>query len=302
MPRHRRKGRTLNGLLLLDKPSGMTSNRALQKAKRIFNAGKAGHTGSLDPLATGLLTVCFGRATKISDFLLTSDKHYRVLLRLGATTDTGDADGRITREQDASAVTDAQVRQATRRLIGDVEQVPPMYSALKHQGTRLYRLARQGVEVARPPRVVRIHRLEVTRREGELLHADVHCSKGTYVRTLVEDLGKALGCGAYVVELRRTGLGPFVDPVMHTLGELEESAGADFSLLDSLLLPVDAALQSWPALAFDEHMMEEARHGRPVRMHGSPPAETVRIYDADNRFYGVGTVLEDGRIVSKRLS
>ena len=302
MPRHRRKGRALNGLLLLDKPSGMTSNRALQKAKRIFNADKAGHTGSLDPLATGLLVACFGRATKISDFLLTSDKHYRVLLRLGATTDTGDADGRIIREQDASAVTDAQVRQATRRLTGDVEQVPPMYSALKHQGTRLYRLARQGVEVARPSRAVRIHRLEVTRRQDEFLHADVHCSKGTYVRTLVEDLGKALGCGAYVVELRRTGLGPFVDPVMHTLEKLEASAGTDFSSLDSLLLPVDAALQSWPALAFDEHMMAAARYGRPVRMHEFAPGETVRIYDVNNRFYGVGTVLEDGRIVSKRLS
>ncbi len=302
MPRRKRKGRTLNGLLLLDKPSGMTSNRALQKAKRLFNADKAGHTGSLDPLATGLLTVCFGRATKISDFLLTSDKHYKVLLRLGATTDTGDADGRITREQDASTVTDEQVRQAIQCLTGEIEQVPPMYSALKHQGTRLYRLARQGVEVTRPPRAVKVYRLEITRREDDLLYADVHCSKGTYVRTLVEDLGKALGCGAYVVELRRTGLGPFVDPVMRTLEKLEKSADTDFSSLDRLLLPVDAALQSWPALAFDEYMMEEARYGRPVQIHESPPGEIVRIYDVNNRFYGVGTVQEDGRIVSKCLS
>ena len=139
MPRRRRKGRTLNGLLLLDKPPGMTSNLALQKAKRIFNADKAGHTGSLDPLATGLLIVCFGRATKISGFLLTSDKHYRVRLRLGIATDTGDADGRITSQQDASAVTDGQLQQAIRRLTGEIEQVPPMYSAVKHQGTRLYR-------------------------------------------------------------------------------------------------------------------------------------------------------------------
>ena len=302
MPRQKRKGRTLNGLLLLDKPPGMTSNRALQKAKRIFNADKAGHTGSLDPLATGLLIVCFGRATKISDFLLTSDKHYRVVLRFGVTTDTGDADGRITREQDASAVTDAQIRHATRRLTGEIEQVPPMYSALKHQGTRLYRLARQGVEVTRPSRVVKVHKLEITRREDDLLYADVHCSKGTYVRTLAEDLGKDLGCGAHVVELRRTGLGPFVAPVMHTLKKLEESADEDFSSLDRLLLPTDAALESWPALAFDECMMEDARYGRPVRMHEPPPGEIVRIYDVNNRFYGVGTVLEDGRIVPKRLS
>lgn len=302
MPRRRRKGRKLNGLLLLDKPPGMTSNLALQKTKRIFNADKAGHTGSLDPLATGLLVVCFGRATKISDFLLTSDKHYRVLLRLGVTTDTGDADGRITSQQDAAAVTDAQLRQAIRRLTGDIEQVPPMYSAVKHQGIRLYRLARQGVEVARPSRAVKVHRLEVTRREGDLVSADVHCSKGTYVRTLAEDLGKDLGCGAHVVELRRTGLGPFVDPAMYTLKQLEESADSDFSALDATLLPIDAALQSWPALAFDESMMEAARHGRAVRMQESPPGEIVRIYDVNNQFYGVGTVLDDGRIVSKRLS
>lgn len=302
MPRRRRKGRTLNGLLLLDKPPGMTSNLALQKARRIFNADKAGHTGSLDPLATGLLIACFGRATKISDFLLTSDKHYRVLLKLGATTDTGDADGRITSQQDASTVTEMQLQHAIGRLTGDIEQVPPMYSAVKHQGTRLYRLARQGVEVARPPRAVKVHRLEVIQREGDLVSVDVHCSKGTYVRTLAEDLGMDLGCGAHVVELRRTGLGPFVDPVMYTLQKLEESAGTDFSALDTMLLPIDAALQSWPALAFDESMMEAARHGRAVQMQESPPGGTVRIYDVNNRFYGVGTVLDDGRIVSKRLS
>lgn len=302
MPRRRRKGRTLNGLLLLDKPPGMTSNLALQKAKRIFNADKAGHTGSLDPLATGLLVVCFGRATKISEFLLTSDKHYRALLRLGVTTDTGDADGRITGRQDASAVTDAHLQQAIGRLTGDIEQVPPMYSAIKHQGTRLYRLARQGVEVARSSRAIKVYRLEVTQRKDDLVSVDVHCSKGTYVRTLAEDLGKDLGCGAHVVELRRTGLGPFVDPAMCTLKKLEESADTDFSALDAMLLPVDAALQSWPALAFDESMMQAARHGRAVRMQESPSGEIVRIYDVNNRFYGVGTVLKDGRIVSKRLS
>ena len=302
MSRRRLKGRALNGLLLLDKPSGISSNLALQKARRIFNADKAGHTGSLDPLATGLLTICFGRATKISDFLITSDKHYRVLLKLGVTTDTGDADGRVTGGQDASAVTDTQIQQGIQHLTGDIEQIPPMYSALKHRGTRLYRLARQGIEVERASRSIKVYTLEVIKREVSLLHLDVYCSKGTYVRTLVEDLGKFLCCGAHVVELRRTGLGPFINPVMYTLSTLAKMANPDFSLLDRLLLPIDEALQSWPALSFDENMVEAARDGHPVLMPGSPPSGIVRIYDVNDRFYGVGAVQEDGRILPKRLS
>ena len=301
MSRRRRKGRVLNGLLLLDKPSGITSNLALQKVKRIFNANKAGHTGSLDPLATGLLVICFGRATKISNFLLTSDKRYQVQLKLGVTTDTGDADGRVTGEQDASTVTDAQIQQAVQFLTGDVEQVPPMYSALKHQGTRLYRLARQGIEVERASRTVSVYNLEITKRDATHLHVDVHCSKGTYVRTLVEDLGKHLRCGAHVLELRRTGLGPFKKPVMCTLTELEKLADSDLCALDQRLLPIDEALQPWPALSFDESMMEEARNGHPVMMPEPLPSKVVRIYDANDRFYGVGTVLEDGRIMPKCL-
>ena len=302
MSRRKRKGRALNGLLLLDKPSGISSNLALQKARRIFNADKAGHTGSLDPLATGLLAICFGRATKISDFLITSDKHYRVLLKLGVTTDTGDADGCVTGEQDASAVTDAQIQQGIQHLTGDIEQIPPMYSALKYRGTRLYRLARQGIEVERASRAIKVYTLEVIKREVSLLHLDVHCSKGTYVRTLVEDLGEFLCCGAHVIELRRTGLGPFINPAMYTLSTLAEMADPDFSLLDRLLLPIDEALQSWPALSFDENMVEAARDGHSVLMPGSPPSGIVRIYDVNDRFYGVGTVQEDGRILPKRLS
>ncbi len=301
MSRRRHKGRTLNGLLLLDKPPSITSNLALQKAKRIFNADKAGHTGSLDPLATGLLVICFGRATKISDFLLTSDKHYSVLLKLGVATDTGDADGYVTSEQDASWVADAQVHHAIKSLTGSMEQTPPMYSALKYQGTRLYQLARRGIEVERPSRVVKVHKLVLIKREADLLCLDVHCSKGTYIRTLVEDLGKCLGCGAHVVELRRTGVGPFVDPELYTLMKLEEIAVAGFSLLDRALLPIDDALQSWPALSFDETMMKEVRNGHPVWVPQSPAQGIVRIYDVNDRFYGVGTVLDDGRIAPKCL-
>ncbi|MCY4641243.1 MAG: tRNA pseudouridine(55) synthase TruB [Gammaproteobacteria bacterium] len=301
MSRRKRKGRALNGLLLLDKPSGITSNLALQKVKKIFNADKAGHTGSLDPLATGLLVICFGRATKLSDFLLNSDKHYQVLLKLGVSTDTGDADGRVTGRQDALSVTDVQIHRALRHLTGDVEQTPPMYSALKYQGTRLYKLARKGIEVERPPRQVKVHKFELIKRDAEILQMDVHCSKGTYVRTLAEDLGEYLGCGAHVFGLRRTGLGPFVNRELHTLMKLDEVSATGFTSLDEMLLPVDDALQSCPAVLFDETMMEKIRNGHPVRIPQSPTQDIVRIYDVSKRFFGIGTVLEDGRIVPKRL-
>lgn len=302
MPRRRRKGRELNGLLLLDKPAGITSNSALQKAKKLFNAAKAGHTGSLDPLATGLLVICFGRATKISDYLLTADKHYQVTLKLGVTTDSGDADGKITTQQDASSITDDAIDQNTQSLTGDIEQIPPMYSALKHQGTRLYELARQGKEVERQPRKVKIYQFELIKRGQDLLHMHVHCSKGTYIRTLVEDLGKQLGCGAHVVELRRTGLGPFVNPQLHTLLELEEHAQTGPAVLDEVLMPIDSALQAWPAMSFEENLMEYIRNGHPVWVPKSPANGVVRIYDANDQFFGLGTILEDGRIAPKRLN
>lgn len=301
MPRHRRKGRALHGLLLLDKPSGITSNQALQNVKKIYDADKAGHTGSLDPLATGLLVICFGRATKISDFLLNSDKHYQVSLKLGVTTDTGDADGRITSKQGVPPLTNPQIQHALKHFTGDIEQVPPMYSALKHRGTRLYRLARQGIEVGRPSRPVKVHKLRLIKKEAGVLYLEVLCSKGTYIRTLVEDLGKYLGCGAHVHGLRRTGLGPFVNPELHTLMELEEASAAGVSSLDEMILPVEHALSSWPALSLDQDVMDKIHHGCPVRVPRLPAQRVIRIYDASDRFFGIGTVLEDGRIVPKRL-
>ncbi|MEJ2479969.1 MAG: tRNA pseudouridine(55) synthase TruB, partial [Acidihalobacter sp.] len=221
-PNRRPRRRDVHGVLLLDKPPGMSSNQALQAVKRLFNANKAGHTGSLDPLATGLLPLCFGEATKVSSFLLEADKRYRARCRLGVRTDSADAEGQVIAERSVPAELDsATIERALAPLRGDIEQIPPMHSALKHQGKRLYELARQGVEVERKPRRVRIARYELVARDGDELEFDIACSSGTYVRTLIDDLGQALGCGAHVTQLRRVSVEPFDDPKMYTLEELE---------------------------------------------------------------------------------
>ncbi|MGB5440817.1 MAG: tRNA pseudouridine(55) synthase TruB, partial [Gammaproteobacteria bacterium] len=201
--------RPVNGILLLDKPAGVTSNAALQIVKKLYRARKAGHTGSLDPLATGLLPICFGEATKISGFLLDADKDYLVTCKLGERTTTGDAEGEVEQRRPVERVTEKLVRKAMQGFIGDIEQIPPMYSALKHKGERLYKLARQGIEVERAPRQVTIFEMELTDFSLPEATFRVHCSKGTYVRTLIEDIGEVLGCGAHVIRLRRLGVGPF---------------------------------------------------------------------------------------------
>lgn len=300
--RRKNKGRVLNGLLLLDKPAGESSNRVLQKVKRIFNAAKAGHTGTLDPLATGLLVICFGRTTKISDYLLAADKKYRVVLKLGVTTDTADADGEILEQRDTSKITEDQILQQAASLTGGIKQIPPMYSALKHQGLRLYELARKGIEVERVPRKVEIYSFEIIEYQGDLVTMQVHCSKGTYIRTLVEDLGKLLSCGAHVMELRRTSLGPFTDPIMHSLEELDQLAEQGFSAVEQILLPTDHALQDWPAISIDENQMVDIRNGHAMCLPNLPAEGQVRIYDADQKFYGIGTMREDGRMAPKPLN
>ncbi len=301
MTRRKSKGRILNGLLLFDKPKGESSNRALQKVKRLFHAAKAGHTGTLDPLATGLLVICFGRATKISDFLLTAGKQYQVTLKLGETTTSGDADGELLTQKDSSNVTRAQIKQAALKLIGDIEQIPPMHSALKHQGKRLYELARQGEKVERRARKVKIHQFEFIEQKQNLVSMHVHCSKGTYVRTLVEDLGNLLNCGAHVVELKRTSLGPFTEPKMYTLHDLEALVTEDFSLLDALLLPAESAVQHWPAIDVSAEQMLDIQHGREIHMTILDNDKSARIYGPDKQFYGIASVNEGGKIAIKRL-
>ena len=302
MARRKRKGRAVDGVLLLDKPAGVTSNKALQDIKHLFRAAKAGHTGSLDPLATGMLPVCLGEATKISAFLLDADKRYRVACRLGATTTTGDADGEITRTMDCSHITNADIERVLPDFRGTIEQVPPMYSAVKHQGQRLYALAREGVEVERKPRAVRIHELKLLSLQEGVLEFEVACSKGTYIRTLVEDIARSVDCGAHVVRLRRLSVGPF-DGNMVTIDELEAAAAAGeggFAALDRFLLPIDSAIAHWPDVHLDPDSAFYMRQGQPIQVAHAPSTGWVRIYD-ESRFLGVGEIQDDGRVAPRRM-
>jgi tRNA pseudouridine55 synthase len=290
--------RAIDGILLLDKPEGISSNAALQRAKRMLNARKAGHTGSLDPLATGLLPLCFGEATKISAFLLDADKRYRVTVKLGATTTTGDREGEVLQVRPVEGVDLGRVETVLARFRGDIEQVPPMYSALKHQGQRLYKLARQGVDVERPARPVTIFELNLLSWSSPELELDVRCSKGTYIRSLAEDIGEALGTGAHVTVLRRTGLGPFTGERMYRLEELEKEAP---QALPDLLLPIDAALKGWPQVELSEDAAFYLCQGQAVFAPQVTAEGDVRLYRQGAGFLGIGTVLADGRVAPKRL-
>lgn len=315
LARARKRGRDVSGILLLDKPVGLSSNQALQRVKRLFDAAKAGHTGSLDPLATGLLPLCLGQSTKFSGFLLDADKRYRVLMRLGETTETADAEGEITATAPTEHITEEAIRAAVAEFVGVIEQVPPMYSAVKHQGQRLYKLAREGKEVERTPRQITIFSVAVRSIEMPDVEVDVHCSKGTYVRTLAEDIGKRLGCGAHVAALRRTGVGPYVEGETRfvTINELEaiiagppdaDPAAAPVAigpLLDALLLPLDSALGHCPALKLSADAAFYLRQGQPVLVPQSPTAGLVRLYDQGMRFVGVGEIADDGKVQPTRL-
>ncbi len=312
-PRRRGSGqrrpalRKVNGILLLDKPVGLTSNKALQQAKRLFAARKAGHTGSLDPLASGLLPLCFGEATKISAFLLDAVKGYRVHARLGERTATADADGEVIATGPSNCPQPERLREVLAGFEGDIEQVPPMYSALKHKGERLYELARKGVEVERKARPVTIHRLalEATMDDGFVL--SVRCSKGTYVRTLVEDIAEALGTVGHVSALRRLVVGPYGseepgdDGGMVTLETLQADAETGFEALDARLKPIDSAIAHWPAVTLGRDSAYYLGNGQPVVVPGAPDSGWVRLYDQDERFLGLGEITDDGRVAPRRL-
>ncbi|MEW7973656.1 MAG: tRNA pseudouridine(55) synthase TruB [Candidatus Thiodiazotropha endolucinida] len=302
MGRRRNRGRNISGVLLLDKPEGMTSNKALQEVKFLYKAAKAGHTGSLDPLATGLLPICFGEATKLSAFLLDADKHYRVRVRLGETRTTADAEGEVIERVDPSGVTEAMLRDVLADFLGEQQQLPPMYSAIKYQGERLYKLARKGVEVEREPRTIRIHSLQLIDFSLPEFEMDVHCSKGTYVRTLAEDIGKQLGCGAYVSGLRRTGVGPYDDQSMITLNEVQHAFSEKlFKEMDDWLLPLESALAEWPQVDLTADAAFYMRQGQPILVPNAPTSGWVRLYTNETDFLGVGQVLDDGRVAPKRL-
>ncbi len=291
--------RDVDGIVLLDKPEGLTSNAALQRVRRAFRARKAGHTGSLDPLASGLLPVCLGQATKACGFLLDADKAYRFRLALGIRTSTGDRAGETVETAPVPSLDADRVRAATAPFLGESTQVPPMYSALKHQGQRLYRLARAGVEVERAPRRIRIERLDWLGAGDDGLDFEVACSKGTYVRTLSEDLARALGTVGHVASLRRTGLGPFTGQRMHTLEEIEAAGGE--SGLEGMLLTVDTALPGLPAIQLEGGAEASILQGRTVAMAG-PGAARVRIYGSGGRFLGTGRMsAEGGRLAPERI-
>jgi len=304
MGRRRRRGREVNGILLLDKPFGLSSNQALQRVKRLFDAQKAGHTGSLDPLATGLLPLCLGYTTKFSAFLLDADKRYRVRVRLGETTETADAEGEVIATAPVDGITEAMVLDILGEFVGLIEQLPPMYSAVKHEGQRLYKLAREGKEVERTPRQISIYRLELREFALPDIELDVHCSKGTYVRTLAEDIGKRLGCGGHVAALRRTGVGPYIEgetdfvPLAALEAKAEEQGPAS---LDTLLLPLESTLGHCPAIRLSANSAFYLGQGQPVLVPQAPTEGLVRLYDVSERFLGVGEILEDGRVQPKRL-
>lgn len=305
----RRRGRPINGILVLDKPAGRSSSQALSVAKRLYFAQKAGHTGSLDPLATGVLPLCFGEATKFSQFLLNADKAYRSTFLLGVVTASGDADGEVLETCDASTISEADVRRELLKFDGEITQVPSMYSALKHQGQPLYKLARQGIEVDRKPRQVTIYQLDLeafrgSDETGGQPEVDVYirCSKGTYVRSIAEDLGAALVCGAHVKALRRVQAGPFIEAQATTIESLQALASDDdFEQLDSLLMPADQALLHLPEVVLGESAEFFILRGNAVQISPAPSEGLVRIYNEARDLIGIGEILDDGRVGPKRL-
>ena len=298
----RRPGRKVDGILVVDKHQGISSSDAVQQAKRLFGAQKVGHTGSLDPLATGVLPLCFGEATKFSQFLLTSDKKYWVRIQLGVATDSGDSDGKVIAEQDASHIEQAAVEQALKQFRGDINQIPSMFSALKHKGQPLYKLARQGIEVERKSRCVHVFSNELVSYENCQLELEIHCTKGTYIRSIAEDLGKILGVGGHVIELRRRAAGPFVEDDVVTLAFLEEQR--ELGSLDKFLRPTATAVGQWPELRLSESLSFYLRQGQPVLVPHAPTSGWVRLSETNGEeavFFGVGEVLGDGRIAPRRL-
>ncbi|ACY50773.1 MULTISPECIES: tRNA pseudouridine(55) synthase TruB [Vibrio] len=304
----RRKGRPINGVILLDKPTGISSNDALQKVKRIYFAEKAGHTGALDPLATGMLPICLGEATKFSQFLLDSDKRYRVIAKLGERTNTSDSDGEVVETRPIDVTLD-KLEACIEKFRGESDQVPSMFSALKYQGKPLYEYARKGIEVPRESRKITVYEIVLHRFEGDEVEMEVHCSKGTYIRTIVDDLGEMLGCGAHVTMLRRTGVAKYPYEKMVTLEQLNElleqahrEERAPRELLDPLLLPMDTAVEDLPEVNLVPELADMVQHGQPVQVFGAPTEGSLRLTMGEERlFIGVGEMNEDGKIAPKRL-
>lgn len=308
MSRPRRRGRDVHGVLLLDKPQGASSNDVLQKVKRIFNANRAGHTGALDPLATGMLPICLGEATKFSQYLLDSDKRYRVIARLGERTDTSDADGNVVQTRPVT-FTQAELDAALDSFRGETQQIPSMFSALKYQGRPLYEYARQGIEIARDARSITVYELQFIRWHDDELELEIHCSKGTYIRTIIDDLGEKLGCGAHVIMLRRVQVARYPFEKMVTLEQLNAllNAATEAGIplaeqLDPLLLPMDSPASAFPEVNLPSTVADYFRQGQPVQASNTPPEGLVRVTEGDERkFIGMAEIADDGRVAPRRL-
>lgn len=302
MRQQKSKGRTIDGILLLDKPAGMTSNAALQEVKHLYNAKKAGHTGSLDPLASGMLPICLGQATKFSQILLDADKSYRVIGKLGIKTATGDAEGEIIEQGEVIGIDAKTIQNTLAKFRGNIEQIPSMYSALKHKGQPLYKLARQGITVERQPRPVTIYKLELLGFNKDLMELEIVCSKGTYVRTLVEDIGNELGCQAHVAALRRLTSGHYQEQQMITLSDLQQLLAEKGQVaIDTLLLPIASMVSAWPEVRLSEAAAYYLQQGQAIISPYAPAEGNVRLVMKDGRFLGVGEIAADGKVVPKRI-
>lgn len=294
--------RHISGILLLDKPTGISSNKALQIVKRLYRAKKAGHGGSLDPLASGMLPIFLGEATKFVQFSLEADKHYTVTAKLGIRTNTGDSEGHSIATRSVRHYTHTELESALKTFRGTIQQMPPMFSALKHKGQPLYALARQGIEVERKAREVVVHHLTITDYTEHTLSLEIKASKGTYVRTLVDDLGERLGCGAHVIALRREGVGAYTRDQMISLPSLESlhQEQAWFQM-DGCLLPLTTTVASLPELRLPESVIFYLMQGQAVRVPAAPTSGWVKLLSKNNSFLGVGEILDDGRVSPRRL-
>lgn len=293
------KFRSVDGILLLDKPEGISSNRALQQTRSIFRAKKAGHTGSLDPLATGLLPICFGEATKMSGYLLEADKHYRATCRLGQTTTTGDSEGEILKQSEVPELSATDLAAVFAGFMGKIQQIPPMYSAISIDGQRLYKLARQGIEVDRPAREVEISRLDLIQQMPTGFVIDVSCSKGTYIRTLLEDIGAEIGCGAHMSALRRTGVSPWYGPEMITIVELDRLRDDGEDLLQ-YLIPLDQALEQFSKVVLNEEQALKIVQGQRIDKAVPDDVGLYRLYRENGEFMGIGEYSNE-QLKAKRL-
>lgn len=297
----RRKGRNVNGIVVLDKEQGLSSNAALQQVKRLYEANKAGHTGSLDPLATGVLPLCLGEATKVSQFLLDSDKKYRARIKLGERTDSGDSAGVVIERSDDFSVSRKMIEQALQQFKGAIAQVPPMYSALKVNGVPLYKMARKGTVIERQPRQITIYSIELTSFEDSELEVEIACSKGTYIRTIADDLGQALGCGAHIVALRRTQAGVFTEQDCVSRQYLEsEKEQAGLERIDQFLIPMDEAIGDLPIVVLPSVTAAFIKNGQPVLVRHLPEGGLVRLYE-EEQFIGIGCINDDGMVAPRRL-